>query len=414
MFSEQIEERIVGIALKNPNLADDPDFKSRYFMGERVRAIAEALCVLPTEKRSLANIWNELDNGYNQHNYPISYDDLVALEELIAGQASFYRDLQVVKRNYLENALQQAMVNYSQNRSQDHLDKVTSIIEALNTINTCDSGELTVASQEFSDQLAGKGPKAIKTLPKLDVLFNGGLSGAKLIALGARPGLGKTAFGLNLVQAILANNVEVHVDYFSLEMSKLEIFKRLISLQTQIPHSYLINPANCKLDRIKLEQAQEQILASNLQVYDSLRTLGSILAVIQAHASQYRQQYVVFIDYLGLITLDQQYQLDRYLLVSEITRQLKMCTLDYQVPIIMLSQLNRAVESRLNKAPQLADLRESGSIEQDANLVAFLYRPEKDLHKVNLIIRKNREGCLGELTFKFKGETMTFEWWNNS
>ena len=95
---------------------------------------------------------------------------LVALEELIAGQASFYRDLQVVKRNYLENALQQAMVNYSQNRSQDHLDKVSSIIEALNTINTCDSGELTVASQEFSDQLAGKGPKAIKTLPKLDWL----------------------------------------------------------------------------------------------------------------------------------------------------------------------------------------------------------------------------------------------------
>ena len=208
MFSEQIEERIVGIALKNPSLADDPDFKSRYFMGERARAIAEALCVLPTEKRSLANIWNELDNGYNQHNYPISYDDLVALEELIAGQASFYRDLQVVKRNYLENALQQAMVNYSQNRSQEHLDKVSSIIEALNTINTCDSGELTVASQEFSDQLAGKGPKAIKTLPKLDVLFNGGLSGAKLIALGARPGLGKTAFGLNLVQAILANNAD--------------------------------------------------------------------------------------------------------------------------------------------------------------------------------------------------------------
>lgn len=410
MFSEKVEERVIGIALKEPELADSPDFQSRYFIDDRFRAIAEALNALTSEKRTLANVWNELDNSYNQHNFPIGYEDLVALEELIGGQASFYRDLQVIKRNFLENNLQLAMVNYCQNRSQAQIDKITSAIEALNTINTCDTGELTKASQAFSDQLAGKGPELIKTIPKLDKLFNGGLIGSKLIALGARPGLGKTAFGLNLVQAILQQNPAVHVDFFSLEMSKLEILKRLLSLQTQIPHSHLVNPTGHKLDVSKLAQAQAQILASNLQVYDSLRTLSSILTVIQAHASQYPHRYVVFIDYLGLITLEQQYQLDRYLQVSEITRQLKMCTLDYQLPIVMLSQLNRAVESRLNKAPQLADLRESGSIEQDANLVAFLYRPEKDLHKINLIVRKNREGCLGEVNFNFKGETMSFDW----
>ncbi|WP_432740006.1 DnaB-like helicase C-terminal domain-containing protein [Ligilactobacillus agilis] len=409
MFSEKVEERVIGIALKEPELADSPDFQSRYFIDDRFRAIAEALNALTSEKRTLANVWNELDNSYNQHNFPIGYEDLVALEELIGGQASFYRDLQVIKRNFLENNLQLAMVNYCQNRSQAQIDKITSAIEALNTINTCDTGELTKASQAFSDQLAGKGPELIKTIPKLDKLFNGGLIGSKLIALGARPGLGKTAFGLNLVQAILQQNPAVHVDFFSLEMSKLEILKRLLSLQTQIPHSHLVNPTGHKLDVSKLAQAQAQILASNLQVYDSLRTLSSILTVIQAHASQYPHRYVVFIDYLGLITLEQQYQLDRYLQVSEITRQLKMCTLDYQLPIVMLSQLNRAVESRLNKAPQLADLRESGSIEQDANLVAFLYRPEKDLHKINLIVRKNREGCLGEVNFNFKGETMSFD-----
>lgn len=410
MFSEKVEERVIGIALKEPELADSPDFQSRYFIDDRFRAIAEAINALTSEKRTLANVWNELDNSYNQHNFPIGYEDLVALEELIGGQASFYRDLQVIKRNFLENNLQLAMVNYCQNRSQAQIDKITSAIEALNTINTCDTGELTKASQAFSDQLAGKGPELIKTIPKLDKLFNGGLIGSKLIALGARPGLGKTAFGLNLVQAILQQNPAVHVDFFSLEMSKLEILKRLLSLQTQIPHSHLVNPTGHKLDVSKLAQAQAQILASNLQVYDSLRTLSSILTVIQAHASQYPHRYVVFIDYLGLITLEQQYQLDRYLQVSEITRQLKMCTLDYQLPIVMLSQLNRAVESRLNKAPQLADLRESGSIEQDANLVAFLYRPEKDLHKINLIVRKNREGCLGEVNFNFKGETMSFDW----
>lgn len=410
MFSEKVEERVIGIALKEPELADSPDFQSRYFIDDRFRAIAEALNALTSEKRTLANVWNELDNSYNQHNLPIGYEDLVALEELICGRASFYRDLQVIKRNFLENNLQLAMVNYCQNRSQAQIDKITSAIEALNTINTCDTGELTKASQTFSDQLAGEGPELIKTIPKLDKLFNGGLTGSKLIALGARPGLGKTAFGLNLVQAILEQNPTVHVDFFSLEMSKLEILKRLLSLQTQIPHSHLVNPTGHKLDVSKLAQAQAQILASNLQVYDSLRTLSSILAVIQAHASQYPHRYVVFIDYLGLITLEQQYQLDRYLQVSEITRQLKMCTLDYQLPIVMLSQLNRAVESRLNKAPQLADLRESGSIEQDANLVAFLYRPEKDLHKINLIVRKNREGCLGEVNFNFKGETMSFDW----
>lgn len=96
MFSEKVEERVIGIALKEPELADSPDFQSRYFIDDRFRAIAEALNALTSEKRTLANVWNELDNSYNQHNFPIGYEDLVALEELIGGQASFYRDLQVM------------------------------------------------------------------------------------------------------------------------------------------------------------------------------------------------------------------------------------------------------------------------------------------------------------------------------
>lgn len=410
MANNEVEENLIGIALKKPRLVENIDFKANYFLNERMQAIATVMCDLPEAKRTLANIWNELDNGYNKQNFPISYHDLVALEGVFINEASFYRDLQALKRAYLERQLQLVMIEYSRDRSEKILTKLSATLDSLNQLNTVDKGQLGPAVTEFLAEVEAKELHLIKTLPKLDKILNGGLTGSKLIALGARPGVGKTAFGLNMVKGILQNNPEVHVDYFSLEMSKLEILKRLLANMTQTAHSKLINPVKAKLELTSLTQAQDQLLASNLRVYDSLRTLSSILAVIQHHASKYPNQYIAFIDYLGLISLDSSKVMDRYLQVSEITRQLKLCTIDYKVPIVMFSQLNRAVESRQSKAPQLSDLRESGSIEQDANLVAFLYRPDQVISKVNLVVRKNREGKLGEVAFTFRGETMTFEW----
>ena len=119
-------------------------------------------------------------------------------------------------------------------------------------------------------------------------------------------------------------------------------------------------------------------------------------------------KYVAIIDYIGLVKVNGRQ--DRWLQVGKITRELKIIANEYNIPVIALAQLNRGVESRQNKEPLLSDLRESGSIEQDSNVVAFLYRPDDENRElVKLSIRKNREGSLGDISYYFDGKYMYFK-----
>ncbi|WP_259767005.1 DnaB helicase C-terminal domain-containing protein [Pediococcus pentosaceus] len=145
-------------------------------------------------------------------------------------------------------------------------------------------------------------------------------------------------------------------------------------------------------------------------MYDGLETLGEIVRMIRKNASKAKQgKYLAIIDYIGLVKVPN--VKDRYIEVGEVTRELKRLTNEFNIPIVALSQLSRGIENRQDKTPLLSDLRESGSIEQDSNVVAFLHRPEKvDSDRVvQLSIRKNREGELADINFTFIGEEMTFK-----
>ena len=147
----------------------------------------------------------------------------------------------------------------------------------------------------------------------------------------------------------------------------------------------------------------------NFWIFDRVLTLGGILSVIKKNAAKAKpDKYVAIIDYIGLVKVNGRQ--DRWLQVGKITRELKIIANEYNIPVIALAQLNRGVESRQNKEPLLSDLRESGSIEQDSNVVAFLYRPDDDNRElVKLSIRKNREGSLGDISYYFNGKYMYFK-----
>ncbi|WP_263862562.1 DnaB helicase C-terminal domain-containing protein, partial [Levilactobacillus enshiensis] len=133
--------------------------------------------------------------------------------------------------------------------------------------------------------------------------------------------------------------------------------------------------------------------------YDQTKTLAQIASVIRRHASEAKQnEYVAFVDYIGLITVPG--FKERYLQVGEITRQLKVMANEYDVPIVALTQLNRGIESRQDKSPQLSDIRESGSVEQDSNVVAFLSKSTVQDDIVDLSVRKNREGMLMTISYQ--------------
>ena len=243
-----------------------------------------------------------------------------------------------------------------------------------------------------------------------------GLHEGNLIILAARPAMGKTALALNVAKYVATIERKPAV-IFSLEMGAEELIERMLSSEGMVP-AYHLKTGNLSTDEWKrLVQAQNNLYDAPIFVDD---TAGIRISEIRSHARKLAQEMgglgVIIIDYLQLITGAKGE--NRQQIVSEISRELKILAKDLKVPVIALSQLSRAVEQRQDKRPMLADLRESGSIEQDADIVAFLYRDayyqkeQADSQEANnvteLILEKNRHGSLGTVKLYFHKEYTKF------
>ena len=203
-----------------------------------------------------------------------------------------------------------------------------------------------------------------------------GLNNSDLIILAARPAMGKTAFALNL--ALNAGKEKKKVLIFSLEMPAQQLYQRLLSIESGIPQNKLKNVYLEEEEWTKLTVATGNLAETDIYVADLPYT--NVLE-IRSYARKMKSQEkldLIIIDYLQLIngTGRGGSEFSRQQEISDISRSLKGLARELDVPVIALSQLSRAVESRVDKRPMLSDLRESGAIEQDADIVAFLYREE--------------------------------------
>ena len=245
-----------------------------------------------------------------------------------------------------------------------------------------------------------------------------GLRGGQMVVVGARPGVGKTSFCLNL--AVNAAEEGVSVALFSLEMSKVEIAQRLLSARSLIKLTD-IRSANIRPNQWpQILEATEELRQLDILIDD---TPGTTVTEIRAKARRMlhgKEKGIVIIDYLQLLSAPAggNRNDNRATQVGEMSRGIKIMAKDLDVPVVALSQLNREVEGRTGKRPQLSDLRESGSIEQDADIVLLLDRsatPEEaerndrpDLGITDFIIAKNRSGPLAIVPMRFDGETIKF------
>ena len=241
----------------------------------------------------------------------------------------------------------------------------------------------------------------------------GGFKPGALYILAARPAMGKTALALNIASAV---SLRDHVAFFSLEMPKKQIGQRLLSSYSGVSVER-IDQATVQTDEIPaLFSAAESIKENRLWVDDSAASSVSyIKGQLRLLQSKQIEIGMVVIDYLQLMGGSKKgARRSREQEVSEISRSLKELAKDFDCPVICLSQLNRGVESRPNKRPLLSDLRESGSIEQDADMVLFVYRDEyynkesEDKGIAEVIIAKNRSGRTGTTKLAFSGETVRF------
>ncbi|MEX2205848.1 MAG: replicative DNA helicase [Myxococcota bacterium] len=238
--------------------------------------------------------------------------------------------------------------------------------------------------------------------------LTGGLNGGDLAVLAARPSVGKTALALNFARnhAVDYNGC---VAFFSLEMTKRELVLRLLLGEAQIDNSRFRNGVLSDKDWRRLTQAASVLENARILFDDSMAVTVGDLAAKARRLDREQKLSLLVIDYIQLVSgrgdgerREQQ--------VADISRSLKLLAKDLDIPIIALSQLNRGPENRPDKRPQLADLRESGAIEQDADLVMFVYRDEvydpesPDVGKAELIISKQRNGPTGAVKFFFDKE----------
>ncbi|MBQ6282908.1 MAG: replicative DNA helicase [Bacilli bacterium] len=239
----------------------------------------------------------------------------------------------------------------------------------------------------------------------------------ELIILAARPGMGKTAVVLNIATNV-AMTTKKNVAIFNLEMGADQLAMRMISSAGQID-SYKLRTGKLEHnDWKRVNEAISQLADTHIMIDDTPGiTIGEIRAKCRRLASSEEGLALIVIDYLQLVTSTNRYGGNRQQEVAEISRALKTLALELSVPIIACAQLSRAVEGREDKRPLMSDLRESGSIEQDADIVAFLYRDDyynKEARMddnnsvVEFIIGKNRNGVTKTVELLFKKNTSTF------
>ena len=250
---------------------------------------------------------------------------------------------------------------------------------------------------------------------ELDKLTSG-LHENELIIIAARPAMGKTAFTLNMATNI-AKTTKKAVAIFTLEMSAEQLVNRMFSSLGQIDFSKFRSGHFENEDWKKLSEAVSQLADTNIKIDDTPGlTVSDIRSKCRRLAASKDGLALVVIDYLQLIMGSGKSGTNRQQEVSEISRSLKMMALELHVPVIAVAQLSRAVEGRPDKRPLMSDLRESGSIEQDADMVAFLYRDDyynkeakvSDVSISEFIIGKNRSGPTSTIELLFKGGTVTF------
>lgn len=238
--------------------------------------------------------------------------------------------------------------------------------------------------------------------------YTKGLKAGELVIIAARPGNGKTTLALNIVLAALKR--DKNVLFFSLEQEAHSLFAKLISSDTSVNLSSIIEANLSDVEIESIQHSANFLSEKKLFVYD-----GGFLNIdeLRLNARKYHKEHkldLIILDYIGLMSSNS--KLERHLQVAEITRNLKMLALELKIPIIALSQLNRAMESRANKKPMLSDLRESGSIEQDADIVLFLSENENprglEERPTILTIAKNRRGECGDIFLDFKARISKF------
>lgn len=337
---------------------------------------------------------------------------LLGLTESVASTESFKHHERLVIEAYKLRETQKYSLAFSQNPDDEQLDE---LIENLQTMRELGSTKQAKTKNEYLQDIANdilsdqtEQTTGFQTTYTDFDAMTGGLQRQDLIIVAARPSVGKTAFALNVAQGHCSNNGMTHI--YSLEMGTKSLLQRMIAAKGNIDGLKWKSMAFNENDYDNAMHAIGEISNWDLNINDEVRTVGDIRSDIRKAVKEHPdKEHLVLIDYLQLLTPTGKHD-RRDLEIGAMTRELKLLAKELDIPIILLSQLSRGVEQRQDKRPMMSDLRESGNIEQDADVIAFLYRDDyydKQSEKQNIIeiiISKQRNGPTGTVELAFVKE----------
>lgn len=401
----------------------------RYDTDEYEQGLISCLLAKPEFKKSLG-VLNEkhFANATLGGIYSVILptDKFPQIAKRLEGKVSFkdlMQLLDLVKLPTLDNAIW-----YGKFVLEGYKDRVLSVTEGfeqtsekLEELKRLEIGMPVASSDVSKDFLVDleriyRGEPDTRTMPTGFSTIDDVLTGVRkseLVIIGGRPAMGKTTLGVDI--AFNMSKSGKKVAFFSLEMAEKELHQRLVKKVTGIE----------MLSKITQEQydicanASRQIADSSLHIYDKADATVEAIYLQCQQLKQRNELDVVFIDHLSILKSAKYYK-NRYEELTDISRQLKVLAKDIDIPVVALCQLNRGVETREIKIPTMADLRDSGSIEQDADLILFIHRPEyyaiqknempepQDEGKALINICKNRRGGVGCVRLNFNAKIPTF------
>lgn len=399
------EMQFTASLLNDPKQINDISINPDWFINDSFKEIVIAIQSKNGEQELLSDILTTIKQLYPFNN--ITIDELIMLKdsEPTSSMADFYA-IQIHK-SFVRQELKRLTDSYSALEDERLLEQITDYQEELQSLNKKKMDGSIKGYEQFIEHLKAEKNNFIKTFKPLDISLGGGFGPGELVVVGARPAVGKTAFAINLALQSITKNEGIATDIFTLEMTQEQMMYRFVSNKAKVNNMQIRNPKG--LDRSKKRlaaKAYQEISEMNLRIYDQEYTqLNDIITTIKKRAEE--GKYLAIIDYVGLVSVTDSRK-DQRQIISEVTRRLKLLTNELKITIILLAQLSRETE-KTGKVPTLADLKDSGSLEQDANIVMFLYRPdEENRQAIKVKIAKSRDGVIGEIPFKFIGQFMDF------
>ena len=394
-------DRVLGTGL----VSDD-------FSSDKLRYIFNCIVELIDAKKPVdvitARDYIELQEQPKSRSWAVDFKDLAFLTEDCIGTSNIDVYAQHIRTCRIKNDIELLKFNIDYDNYQVTVDEIQKLENELLDKDENSMRNIVSKTIDYIDDVSVNGTGLSSGFESLDALTSGFRQGSLNVVAG-RPSMGKSTLALNIANHLSSAK---NVLFFSLEMSQVQLMLKIVSSETNLPLH--------KIERNQLTENEEQFFYEKLAhagnksmtIIDkgglSVKDISSIARKMNVE----RSVDVILIDYLQIMRYDKGREISE---LGNITRELKYLSKELQIPVILLSQLSRGVESRENKRPYMSDLRSSGEIEQDADIVMFVYRDDyyhkdtPDTGLAELIVAKNRMGQIGFVKCEFHGDYSKFK-----